>query len=152
MSGSGVPGEGFNNRQVQIIAVCTLCVTLSTLAVGLRLLVRRVASAAHMWWDDWFTIVALVWSFSMKDGIAADRRPGYVVACQYIHATWSVEFSRTIQSHSRGGMADSRNDRVERWPRTARNRSKSKPSDSIQHSTSQMPKILQFLPSAHMMD
>ena len=67
MSGSGVPGQGFNSRQVQLIAVCTTCLTLSTLAVGLRLLVRRVASAAHTWWDDWFTMVALVGPVFPKD-------------------------------------------------------------------------------------
>ena len=61
---SGVPGEGFTNRQIQIVAVCTTCLTLSTIAIGLRLLVRRVIATADLWWDDWAAILALVCTFS----------------------------------------------------------------------------------------
>ena len=57
---SGVPGEGFTTRQVQIIAVCTTCMAVSTFAIGLRLGVRRMAVVATLWWDDWVVIAALV--------------------------------------------------------------------------------------------
>ena len=58
MSG-GVPGEGFTNRQVQLIAVCTTNMVLSTTVVILRLLVRW-KSVANLWWDDYITVLALV--------------------------------------------------------------------------------------------
>ena len=52
--------SGYSERQVQLIAVCTACLVLSTAAVGLRLLVRRFGSVANPWWDDWITVLALV--------------------------------------------------------------------------------------------
>lgn len=52
--------EGFTNRQIQIIAVCTTCLIVSTIAIALRLLVRRVIATASLWWDDWVAILALV--------------------------------------------------------------------------------------------
>ena len=61
---SGVPGEGFTNRQVKIVAVCTTCLTLSTVAIALRVLVRRVIATAGLGWDDWAAILALVCPFS----------------------------------------------------------------------------------------
>lgn len=64
---SGVSGEGFTNRQIQIVAVCTTCLTLSTVAIALRLLVRRVIATADLWWDDWVAILALVCLFSAFD-------------------------------------------------------------------------------------
>ena len=57
---SGAIGQGFTNRQIQIIAVCTTCLTLSTLGIALRLLVRRIIATANLWWDDWVAILALV--------------------------------------------------------------------------------------------
>ena len=59
---SGVIDAGLDNRQIQIIAVCTTCLTLSTLAIALRLLVRRMVAIADLWWDDWVAILALVFS------------------------------------------------------------------------------------------
>lgn len=56
---SGIPGEGYDNRQVQLIAVTSICLALSTVAVVLRLLVRW-SSAARFWWDDLVVILALV--------------------------------------------------------------------------------------------
>lgn len=56
---SGIFEEGFNDRQVQLIAVIITCLVLSTLAVVLRLLVRWF-SAAGFWWDDGVVILALV--------------------------------------------------------------------------------------------
>lgn len=53
-------GSGYSVRQVQLIAVCTICMTLSVTVVGLRLLVRRMGSVANSWWDDWVTVLALV--------------------------------------------------------------------------------------------
>lgn len=53
-------GSGYSVRQVQLIAVCTICMVLSTTVVGLRLLVRRIGSVANTWWDDWVTVLALV--------------------------------------------------------------------------------------------
>ena len=60
---SGVAGEGLTNRQIQIVAVCTTCLTLSTIAIALRLLVRRMIATADLWWDDWVAILALVCLF-----------------------------------------------------------------------------------------
>ena len=60
---SGASGEGFTNRQIQVIAVCTTCLTLSTLMMALRLLVRRVIATTNLWWDDWVAILALVYLF-----------------------------------------------------------------------------------------
>ena len=57
---SGVPGEGFTSHQIQIVAVCTTCLTLSTVAIALRLLVRRVIPTAGLGCDDWAAILALV--------------------------------------------------------------------------------------------
>ncbi len=54
--------EGFENRQVQLIAVTSTCLALSTVAVILRLLVRS-SSSATFWWDDWVAVLALVSSF-----------------------------------------------------------------------------------------
>ena len=56
---SGIPGEGFNARQVHLIAVTSACLVLSTVVVALRLLVRW-SSAAILWWDDWVAVLALV--------------------------------------------------------------------------------------------
>ena len=61
---SGVSGEGLTHRQTQLVAVCTTCLTLSTIAVALRLLVRRVIATAGFWWDDWVAVLALVTLFS----------------------------------------------------------------------------------------
>ena len=61
---SGVSGEGFTNRQVQIVAVCTTCLILSTIAIALRLLVRRVIAIVDLSWDDWAAMLALVCAFS----------------------------------------------------------------------------------------
>ena len=56
---SGVDGEGFTHRQIQLISVTSTCLVVSTVAVALRLLVRRKTAAA-LWWDDYFAILALV--------------------------------------------------------------------------------------------
>ena len=61
---SGVSGEGFTNRQIQIVAVCTTCLTLSTIAIALRLLVRRKIATTDLGWDDRVAILALVCPFS----------------------------------------------------------------------------------------
>lgn len=53
--------EGLNNRQIQLIAVTTTCLILSTSVVVLRFYARWI-TAAHYWWDDWIAIVALVCS------------------------------------------------------------------------------------------
>ena len=55
--------EGLENRQVQLIAVTSTCLALSTIAVILRLLVRW-SSSATFWWDDWVAVLALVSSFN----------------------------------------------------------------------------------------
>lgn len=59
-------GSGYSARQVQLIAVCTICMTLSVTVVGLRLLVRRISSVANSWWDDWVTVLALVASLMVN--------------------------------------------------------------------------------------
>ena len=57
---SGAPGGGeLNHRQVTLIAVCTLCLVLSTVVVGLRLLARHLSEVKY-WWDDAAAIAALV--------------------------------------------------------------------------------------------
>ena len=56
---SGVPGKELNAHQVQLIAVCTLCLISSTTVVGLRFFARHVAGV-KFWWDDCAAIVALV--------------------------------------------------------------------------------------------
>lgn len=56
---SGVSGEGYTNRQVQLIAVTTTCIVLSTSVIVLRLLIRW-KSAANLWWDDRIAVLALV--------------------------------------------------------------------------------------------
>lgn len=56
---SGIPGEGFDNRQVQLIAITSTSLVLSTLVILLRLLVRW-SSVVILWWDDWVAVLALV--------------------------------------------------------------------------------------------
>lgn len=56
---SGIPGEGLNRLQVQLVAVTSTCLLLSTSAVAMRLIVRW-SSAAMLWWDDWLAVLALV--------------------------------------------------------------------------------------------
>lgn len=56
---SGIPGEGLDSRQIQLLTVTSTCLVLSTLAIGLRLLVRWW-SAARLWWDDCVAVLALV--------------------------------------------------------------------------------------------
>ncbi|KAL9133326.1 MAG: hypothetical protein Q9175_005495 [Cornicularia normoerica] len=55
---NGVHVEGFDNRQVQLIAVTSTCLALSTVTIILRLLVRW-SSAAMFWWDDCVAVLAL---------------------------------------------------------------------------------------------
>ena len=56
---SGLEGQRLNNRQVQLLAVTSTCLALSTVAVTLRLFARW-SSAAKFWWDDWVAVLALV--------------------------------------------------------------------------------------------
>ena len=61
---SGIPGEGLNRLQVQLVAVTSTCLLLSTSAVAMRLIVRWY-SAAMLWWDDWVAVLALVGLFGI---------------------------------------------------------------------------------------
>lgn len=84
---SGIPGEGFDNRQVQIIAVTSTCLVLSTVAVVLRLLVRW-SSAAVLWWDDWVAVLALVGLFgnpSLDWSLTTPGVSGDFMAREHLH-------------------------------------------------------------------
>lgn len=87
---SGIPGEGFDKRQLQLVAVTTTCFVLSTLAVVLRLVIRS-CSTVLLWWDDWITALALVrspehqlhgWTLISFD------IPGDFMAREYLHNSW----------------------------------------------------------------
>ncbi len=87
---SGVDGEGYTVRQIQLVAVTSTCLFVSTVVVALRLFVRHL-TAGNFWWDDYFAVAALVRnaSFFMR------RRQTYVqiasiLFSQYIHAYWYV--------------------------------------------------------------
>ena len=88
---SGVPGEGYTTRQVQIIATCTMCMTVSTCAIGLRLGVRRIAVVANLWWDDWLVVAGLVRQSFVAFKVA--RSPltttaGFFMAGEYFDVPW----------------------------------------------------------------
>ena len=55
--------------QPNIYAACIIVTVAATIAVALRLLCRRLAKA-HLWWDDWIIIVALV-SENRDQGLVA---------------------------------------------------------------------------------
>lgn len=56
---SGVAQKQLNSQQIRLVAVCTVCLLLSTTVIALRLLARR-ASGVKFWWDDHVAILALV--------------------------------------------------------------------------------------------
>ena len=57
--GGGVPKEGYTNRQLHIVAVCTTNMILSTSVVVLRLFVKY-RTVANLGWDDGVAVLALV--------------------------------------------------------------------------------------------
>ena len=59
MTGLQWNNEPFNSRQVRVIAVLSLMTTLSTLALFLRFLSRKI-SHATIWYDDYAAVAALV--------------------------------------------------------------------------------------------
>lgn len=59
MTGLQWNNEPFNSRQIRVIAVLSLITILSTLAVILRFLSRRI-SHAKIWYDDYAAVAALV--------------------------------------------------------------------------------------------
>ena len=63
----GIDGAPYNERQIQIIIVTTLLIVLSTAAVVLRCLARRL-SGTGLFKDDWVITLALV-----SDGQRGDR-------------------------------------------------------------------------------
>lgn len=55
----GIDGAPYNERQVQIVTITTILVVLSTSAVILRCIARRL-SRSGLYKDDWVIILALV--------------------------------------------------------------------------------------------
>ena len=91
MAASGsTSGAGYSERQVQLVAVCTLCLVLSTIAVALRLLVRRFGSVANTWWDDWITVVALVSFLARKEQVTTKRIDLHQIA------SWEVNIATLV--------------------------------------------------------
>ena len=54
MAATSVPDRG-----PLIIAVCSVLISLTVLAIALRFLSRRLAKAGF-WWDDWLSLLTLV--------------------------------------------------------------------------------------------
>ncbi|KAI9688303.1 MAG: hypothetical protein M1820_010285 [Bogoriella megaspora] len=58
---------GHPPRQQAIIGICSTLIIISTAAVVVRLFSRRIAIGRHtsmkLWWDDWFAILALLFSY-----------------------------------------------------------------------------------------
>ena len=48
------------DRGPQIAAVAYAMFVLSTVAVALRFWARHAVPKAHLWWDDWVALLALV--------------------------------------------------------------------------------------------
>ena len=87
---SGVGGEGYTVRQIQLIAVTSTCLFVSTVVVGLRLFVRHL-TAGDFWWDDYFAVAALVRnaSFPLRRRqtdvqIASILFSKYFYTCRYV--------------------------------------------------------------------
>ena len=57
--------QGFNEQQIQIVIVSSVLLVISTFAVILRLLARRVVKV-HLYPDDYVIVVALVGGFASK--------------------------------------------------------------------------------------
>lgn len=53
--------QTYTARQKQLLGVCIFCLIISTLAVILRLLTRRLFDA-KLWWDDYIVVLALVFA------------------------------------------------------------------------------------------
>ena len=53
-------GSITEDRGPQIAAVAYAMLVLSTIAVALRLWARHAVQKAHLWWDDWVALLALV--------------------------------------------------------------------------------------------
>lgn len=56
---SWVTDEPYNTRQIHLFLATGLCMGLSTVVVGLRLLGRRLVGV-QLWWDDCVAVLALV--------------------------------------------------------------------------------------------
>ena len=56
--------------QPNIYAACIIVTVAATIAVGLRLVCRRL-SKAYIWWDDWIIIAALVSGKCHKECVTA---------------------------------------------------------------------------------
>lgn len=54
-----VTNDPYNTRQIQMFVTTGLCMGLSTVVVGLRLLGRRLVGV-KLWWDDCIAVLALV--------------------------------------------------------------------------------------------
>ena len=87
---SGLQGQRLDNRQVQLLAVTSTCLALSTVAITLRLFARWF-SAAKFWWDDGAAVLSLV---RLSKRPLQDRTPTYsgmlggFMAREYLHNCW----------------------------------------------------------------
>ncbi len=59
-------GQGPN-----VLAVAAVMISLSTIAVGLRVWSRFVGNKAGLWWDDWLSLAALVRKAQSRDNLVA---------------------------------------------------------------------------------
>lgn len=57
---SWVTDESWNARQLRLFVATGLCMGISTVVVGLRLLGRRLIGV-KLWWDDCVAVLALVY-------------------------------------------------------------------------------------------
>ena len=55
MAFSITDGQGSN-----VLAVAAVMISVSTIAVGLRVWSRLIGSEPGLWWDDWLSLAALV--------------------------------------------------------------------------------------------
>lgn len=56
---SWVTDDPYNTRQIHLFVTTSLCMGISTVVVGLRLLGRRLVGV-KLWWDDCVAVLALV--------------------------------------------------------------------------------------------
>lgn len=106
-------GSDYSVRQVQLISVCTICMTLSVTVVGLRLLVRRIGSVANSWWDDWVTVLALIASLMVniftlvgipnglgrhKNEVDQGKATSFGVSVYIQQISWAISIGLTIIS------------------------------------------------------
>ena len=82
---SGPHRQAMNVRQIQIVAVCTLCLVLSTAAIILRLLARRISTVKY-WWDDGTAILALVSTTSLQTWRSFSQSAGTLLDSKRWHA------------------------------------------------------------------